>query len=54
MNKATTDIMNLLDLDAASAAQVQERMGANGLDFSECTQDEFDAAARDAAAGAIQ
>jgi hypothetical protein len=54
MNKATTDIMNLLNLDAISAVKVQDRMGANGLDFSECTQGEFDEAAREAAVGAIR
>lgn len=48
MNEATTDVMNLLNLDAACAAKVQDRMGANGLDFSEYTQGEFEAAAREA------
>jgi hypothetical protein len=42
--------VNLLDIDSVSASKVQERMGADGLDFSECTQSEFEDAAREALA----
>jgi len=48
MNKATRDIMKLLKLDADTAERVQDRMGQNGLDFSECSPREFANAARKA------
>jgi len=48
LNKATRDIMKLLKLDAETAERVQDRMGENGLEFSECTQSQFDRAAREA------
>lgn len=46
MNKATRDIMALLKVDAETALKVQGRMESNGLDFSECSQREFNRAAR--------
>lgn len=48
MNKATRDIMALLKVSAETALKVQSRMDSNGLDFSECSQREFNRAARQA------
>lgn len=46
MNKVTRDIMKLLKCDANVAAAVQCIMEAGSLDFSQCTQREFNQAAR--------
>ncbi len=49
MNQATKDIMKLFGMtDPKQALRVQERMGYNGLDFSECTKAQFKAAAKEA------
>src|SRR5208337_2758700 len=48
MNKATRDIMQLLNIDAETAEKVQLGMEQDGLDFSECTRGEFNAVARKA------
>lgn len=45
MNKVTKDIMSLLSVDADTALRVQDVMECAGIDFSECTQREFDDAA---------
>jgi hypothetical protein len=45
-NKATQDIMNVLGVDQSTAESVQDYMSQNGLDFGECTQDEFEEAAQ--------
>lgn len=45
---AILDIMALLRISEASAFKVYKRMGENGLDFSECTQREFNTAAIEA------
>lgn len=44
----TQQIMRLLNVDEETALKVRMTMGELGLDFSECTQEEFDAAAREA------
>lgn len=48
MNKATRDIAALLGIDPQAALAVQRQMEINGLDFSECTQEEFNTAAHEA------
>jgi hypothetical protein len=46
MNKDTRTIMQLLGVDEQTALKIQNKMGENGLDFSECDQWEFNQAAR--------
>jgi len=46
MNKDTQEIAKLLGITIDAAFAVQNRMGENGLDFSECTKRQFEAAAR--------
>lgn len=41
MNKDTRTIMQLLGVDEQTALMIQNKMGENGLDFSECDQWEF-------------
>ena len=48
MNKDTQTIMQLLGVDEQTALKIQNKMGENGLDFSECDQREFNRAARTA------
>lgn len=48
MNKDTRTIMQLLGVDEQTALKIQNKMGENGLDFSECDQREFNRAARTA------
>jgi hypothetical protein len=48
MNKDTRTIMQLLRVDEQTALKIQNKMGENGLDFSECDQREFNRAARTA------
>ena len=38
MNKDTRTIMQLLGVDEQTALKIQNKMGENGLDFSECDQ----------------
>ena len=38
MNKDTRTIMQLLGVDEQTALKIQNEMGENGLDFSECDQ----------------
>ena len=45
MNKDTRTIMQLLEVNEQLALKIQNKMGENGLDFSECDQWEFDLAA---------
>jgi len=52
-NKVTRDIMAMLGVDANTALLVQGRMMENGVDFSECTRGEFNAAIREAAHGLV-
>jgi len=47
--KNIRDIMRILGCDEATVHQVFDRMGINGLDFSECTNAEFKLAAQAAA-----
>lgn len=46
MNKDTRTIMQLLGVDEQTALKIQNKMGENGLDFSECDQWEFNHTAR--------
>jgi hypothetical protein len=46
MNKDTRAIMRLLRVNEQTAVRIQNKMGENGLDFSECDQREFNHAAR--------
>jgi hypothetical protein len=46
MNKDTRTIMQLLRVNEQTALRIQNKMGENGLDFSECDQREFNHAAR--------
>ena len=48
MNRDTERIAKLLNIGKPLAAKVQARMITMGLDFSECTQREFNRAAREA------
>jgi hypothetical protein len=48
MNQATQDIASLLGITLEMAVEVQDKMAEFGLDFSECTMEEFDEAARTA------
>ena len=48
MNKDTRTIMQLLRVNEQTALKIQNKMGENGLDFSECDQREFNHAARTA------
>ena len=48
MNKDTRTIMQLLGVDEQTALKIQNKMGENGLDFSECDQREFNRAVRTA------
>jgi hypothetical protein len=48
MNKDTRTIMQLIGVDEQTALKIQNKMGENGLDFSECDQREFNHAARTA------
>ena len=48
MNKDTRTIIQLLGVDEQTALKIQNKMGENGLDFSECDQWEFNRAARTA------
>jgi hypothetical protein len=45
MNKDTRTIMQLLGVSERTALKIQNKMGENGLDFSECDQWEFGQAA---------
>lgn len=47
MNKDTRTIMQLLGVDEQTALRIQNKMGENGLDFSECDQRAFNRAARE-------
>ena len=49
MNGYTQEIANLLGIDVQVAVKVQDRMEYNGIDYSECTQDEFNEYAFEAA-----
>ena len=42
--KVIRDIMRRYKVDSGIASAVRDQMEENGLDFSECTQQEFDAA----------
>lgn len=44
MNRVTRDIMKLLGVSAERAIEIQEQMQ---IDFSQCTQREFNKCARD-------
>lgn len=46
MNKVTRDIMKLFSISDSYALVVQEQMEKNGVNFSECSEREFKAAAR--------
>jgi|HubBroStandDraft_6_1064221.scaffolds.fasta_scaffold647584_2 hypothetical protein len=48
MNKDTQTIMQLLGVNEKAALKIQNKMGENRLDFSECDQGEFNRAARTA------
>jgi hypothetical protein len=48
VNKDTRTIMQLFGVSEQTALKVQDKMGENGLDFSECDQREFNRAARTA------
>jgi hypothetical protein len=48
MNKDTRTIMQLFRVDEQTALKIQNKMGENRLDFSECNQREFNLAARTA------
>ena len=48
MNKDTRTVMQLLRVNEQTALKIQNKMGENGLDFSECDQREFNRAARTA------
>ena len=48
MNKDTQTIMRLFKVDEQTALKIQNKMGENGLDFSECDQQEFNYATRTA------
>jgi transposase len=46
MNKDTRTIAQLLGVSEQTALKIQDKMGENGLDFSECDQREFNRSAR--------
>ena len=46
MNQATRDIMALLKIDADTAIQVQNKMGALGFDFSGSSRKAFNREAK--------
>jgi hypothetical protein len=46
MNQATRDIMALLKIDADTAIQVQNQMGALGFDFSASSRKAFNREAK--------
>lgn len=46
--KVIQDIMRRYKVDSGIASAVREHMEENGLDFSECTQREFDNAMNEA------
>lgn len=46
MNRYTREIMAVLKLDAATALLVQIQMERDGIDYSECTAQQFRDAAR--------
>ena len=46
MNQATRDIMALLNIDANTAIQVQDKMGASGFDFSASSRKAFNREAK--------
>ena len=46
MNQATRDIMALLKIDADTAIQVQNKMGALGFDFSASSRKAFNLEAK--------
>ena len=46
MNQATRDIMALLKIDADTAIQVQDKMGASGFDFSASSRKAFNREAK--------
>jgi hypothetical protein len=48
MNKDTQTVMRLLEVDEQTALKIQNKMGENWLDFSECDQREFNRATRTA------
>ncbi len=48
MNVYTIQIAELLQVDSKTAYKVQYEMECGGLDFSECTEQEFRYAAREA------
>jgi hypothetical protein len=48
MNQATKDIATLLKVSIDVALKVQSEMSGNGLSFSNCSQRQFNAAAREA------
>jgi len=48
LNKDTRNIMQLLRVNEQTGLKIQNKMGENGLDFSECDQWEFNDAARTA------
>jgi hypothetical protein len=54
MNRDTRAIMRLLRVDEQTASKIQNKMGENGLDFSECYQREFNRAARTAYSQILQ
>lgn len=46
MNQATHTIAELLKIDLLTARKVQDQMGSDGLDFSECSMAQFRKAAK--------
>ena len=48
MRLNTKQIIDLLDVTESVANEVEENMAAMGLDFSECSQREFNEFAKDA------
>lgn len=48
MNMNTKQIMHLLNISQKNAECVQDEMAVNGIDFSECTQIEFNREAKSA------
>lgn len=45
MNEDMRTVMRLLGVDERTTLRIQNKMGENGLDFSECDQREFNSAA---------
>ena len=54
MNNDTRTIMQLLGVDEQTALKIQNKVGENGVDFSECDQREFNRAARTACQQILQ